>query len=403
VSVVSDSSQPVERLDPPPPTIWAGWQRSVAFRLAWRNITRDRIRLIIAVIGVAFAVLLMTVQLGLLIGFAITSSSLVDRAQADFWIVPRGAKDVDQAGNMLDRQKYRALGVKGIDSVQSLIVRFTDWKRPDGGTESVIVVGIDPVRPFLQPWNLKDGANVDDLHIADGVVIDELYSQKLGVSKVGETVEIMGHRARVVGITSQIRTFTQSPYVFANLKNARTWTSLPDERTTYLLARAEPGANLSNLRDALRAALPGSDVWTSREFSWRTRFYWLVTTGMGASLLIAAVLGVIVGLVIVSQTLYSATMERLEEYATIRAMGATNRYLRAIVLRQSLVSGTLGYAVGTATALVVAWLSRTSSATLMLSYPLIVILGAVTLAMCVGASLISIRKVLRVDTASVFR
>lgn len=380
-----------------------GWQSSVAFRLAWRNITRDRIRLIIAVIGVAFAVLLMTVQLGLLIGFAITSSSLVDRAQADLWIVPRGAKDVDQAGNMLDRQKYRALGVNGVDSVQSLIVRFTDWKRPDGGTESVIVVGIDPVRPFLQPWNLKDGAIVDDLHIADGVVIDELYSEKLGVSKVGETVEIMGRRARIVGITSQIRTFTQSPYVFANLKNARTWTNLPDERTTYLLVRAEPGANLTNLRDALQAALPASDVWTSREFSWRTRFYWLVTTGMGASLLIAAVLGVIVGLVIVSQTLYSATMERLQEYATIRAMGATSRYLKAIVLRQSLVSGTLGYIVGTATAIIVAWLSRTSSATLMLSYPLIVILGVVTLTMCVGASLISIRKVLRVDTASVFR
>ena len=134
VSAVSDSSQPVERLDPPPPTIWAGWQRSVAFRLAWRNITRDRIRLIIAVIGVAFAVLLMTVQLGLLIGFAITSSSLVDRAQADFWIVPRGAKDVDQAGNILDRQKYRALGVNGVDSVQSLIVRFTDWK-PSGNAK----------------------------------------------------------------------------------------------------------------------------------------------------------------------------------------------------------------------------------------------------------------------------
>jgi putative ABC transport system permease protein len=284
-----------------------------------------------------------------------------------------------------------------------LIVRFTDWKRPDGGTESVIVVGIDPVRPFLQPWNLTDGAIVDDLHIADGVVIDELYSEKLGVSKVGETVEIMGRRARIVGITSQIRTFTQSPYVFANLKNARIWTSLPDDRTTYLLVRAEPGVNLTSLRNAVQTALPASDVWTSREFSWRTRFYWLVTTGMGASLLIAAVLGVIVGLVIVSQTLYSATMERLQEYATIRAMGATNRYLQAIVLRQSLVSGTLGYIVGTATALIVAWLSRTSSATLMLSYPLIVILGVITLTMCVGASLISIRKVLRVDTASVFR
>ena len=402
MSITSDPLQPIETMVSQPGKSRAGWQGSVAFRLAWRNITRDRIRLIIAVIGVAFAVLLMTVQLGLLIGFATISSSLIDKAQADIWIVPRGAKDVDQAGYLIERQKYRALGVSGVDSAQSLIVRFTEWKRPDGGTESVIVVGVDPVRPALQPWNFIEGS-VDDLRIADGVVIDELYSQKLGVSKIGQTVEIVGHRARIVGITSQIRTFTQSPYVFANLNNARVWTGLPDERTTYLLVRAEQGANLTALRNALQAAMPASDVYTAREFSWRTRIYWLITTGVGAALLIAAVLGVIVGIVIVSQTLYSATMERLQEYATIRAMGATNRYLQTIVLRQSLVSGTLGYVIGTTIAIIVAWMSRGSSATLMLSYPLIIILGMVTLSMCVGASLISIRKVLRVDTASVFR
>src|SRR5882672_6646286 len=153
MSIMSDPLQPIETMDSQPRKNRAGWQSSVAFRLAWRNITRDRVRLIIAVIGVAFAVLLMTVQLGLLIGFATISSSLVDKAQADIWIVPRGAKDVDQAGYLIERQKYRALGIAGVDAVQSLIVRFTDWKRPDGGTESVIVVGIDPVRPVLQPWN----------------------------------------------------------------------------------------------------------------------------------------------------------------------------------------------------------------------------------------------------------
>src|SRR5258705_643680 len=283
MSTVSDPSQSIEAMDSPPRTNRSGWQSSVAFRLAWRNITRDRIRLIIAVVGVAFAVLLMTVQLGLLIGFAITSSSLVDRAQADLWIVPRGAKDVDQTGNMFERQKYRALGVAGVDSVQSLIVRFTDWKRPDGGTESVIVVGIDPVKPALQPWNFIEGS-VDDLRITDGVVIDELYSQKLGVSKIGETVEITGRRARIVGITSQIRTFTQSPYVFANLKNARIWTGLPNDRTTYLLVRAERGANLASVRNALQAVLPASDVYTAPEFSWGAPIYWLITTGVCAGL-----------------------------------------------------------------------------------------------------------------------
>ena len=381
---------------------WIAWRSSIAFRLAWRNITRDYVRLAIAVIGVSFAVLLMMVQSGLLIGFATTSSSLVDRANADFWIVPRGAKDVDQAGQMLERQKYLALGVKGVESVDSLVIRFADWKRPAGGTESVIVVGIDPVHPVLQPWNFIRGST-NDLSSANGIVIDELYSQRLGVSRLGEKVEIMNRRARVVGITSRIRTFTQSPYVFTSLKNAKILTGLPDDETTYLLVRAQPGTDSAQLKAALQAALPSSDVWTASGFSWQTRFHWLVSTGAGAALLIAAILGVVVGLVIVSQTLYSATVERIQEYATIRAMGASNGFLRAIILRQSLLSGTVGYIIGAIVAITVAWFAEGSSAALSLPIWLVFMLAAVTLAMCLGASFISIKKVLHVDAASVFQ
>jgi putative ABC transport system permease protein len=399
---MSDLSPPLSAMDSRHWTDWIERQSSIAFRLAWRNITRDRIRLAIAVVGVGFAVLLMTVQLGLLVGFALTSSSLVDKAQADFWIVPRGAKDVDQAGQMVERQKYLALELPGVKWVQSLVVRFTDWKRPDGGIESVIIVGIDRSQPALQPWNLVAGS-IDDLRLSEGVIIDELYSQKLGVSHVGQTVEVGNRHSRVVGMTSKIRTFTQSPYVFTTLKNAKMLTGLPDDRTTYLLVRAQPGADLNKLKTALQNALPSTDVWTSSGFSWQTRFYWLVTTGAGLALLIAAILGVIVGLVIVSQTLYSATVERTEEYATIRAMGAGDRYLQLIILRQAVLSGVLGYVIGAVAANIVAWLGRDSSAAMTISPSLLLILAIATLAMCVGASLISIRKVLSIDAASVFR
>ena len=381
---------------------WIRWESSIAFRLAWRNITKDYVRLAIAVVGVGFAVLLMMVQSGLLIGFAITTSSLVDNAKADFWIVPRGTKDVDQAGPMIERQKYLLMGVPGVEHVDSLVVHFADWKRPDGGTESVIVVGVDPVQPALEPWNFIAGSTAD-LGIANAIVIDELYSQKLGVSRVGQTVEIMNRRARVVGITSRIRTFTQSPYVFTSLKNAKLLTGLRDEQTSYLLVRAEPGADLGRLKAQLQSALPATDVWASNAFSWQTRMYWLVTTGAGTALLIAAILGVIVGLVIVSQTLYSATVERIEEYATIRAMGASNGYLKAIILRQSLLSGGAGYAIGTGVALVVAQLAERSSAAPILPTPLLLVLAAVTLGMCIAAARISIRRALTADAASIFR
>jgi putative ABC transport system permease protein len=378
-----------------------GW-RSIAVRLAWRNITRDRVRLFIAVVGVSFAVLLMTVQLSLLIGFATTSSSLIDNARADIWIVPRGAKNVDQAGQILERRKYLALGVPGVRSVDSLVVRFADWKRPDGGTESVIVVGTEPNDPALVPWNFVAGS-ADALRFPDGVVVDRLYAQKLGVSAVGDTVEIMRNRARVVGITSGVRTFTQSPYAFTSLENAKKFSALPEEWTTYLLVQAEPNVNLSTLRKHLQSALPSSDVRTAREFSWQTRLYWLLTTGAGAALFIAAVLGLVVGVVIVSQTLYSATVERLQEYATIRAMGASDRYLKTIILRQSMISGTLGYLIGTAAALLIALIAADKSAAVSVSLPLIACLGLVTAMMCIGASYISMRKVLNIDPVTVFR
>ena len=375
---------------------------TMAHRLAWRNITRDHVRLIIAITGVAFAVLLMTVQLGLLIGFAATSSSLIDRTNADLWIVPRGARDVDQAGQILERQKFIARELPGVTSVESAIVGFTTWKRPDGGTQSVIVVGTDPQSQMLQPWNFIAGS-AEDLRRADGIVIDQLYAASLGVSRVGQTVEILGHRARVVGITSGIRTFTQSPYVFSSLENARTFTGVPEGWTTYLLVRARKGADFGTIRAALASALPSTDVWTSRAFSWRTREYWLITTGAGAALLVAAILGLVVGLVIVAQTLYSATVERLHEYATIRAIGANRSYLTRIILHQSLIGGVLGYVAGTGLALLFAWFARNSSAALVAPGQLMLGLAVVTLAMCIGASLISIRKVWNVDAASLFR
>src|SRR5258708_19734792 len=104
MSIMSDPLQPIATMVSQPGKNQPRWQGSVAFRLAWRNITRDRIRLIIAVIGVAFAVLLMTVQLGLLIGFATISSSLIDKPQADIWILPPAPKDVDQPASLFHPQ-----------------------------------------------------------------------------------------------------------------------------------------------------------------------------------------------------------------------------------------------------------------------------------------------------------
>ena len=378
------------------------WQPSINWRLAWRNLARDRVRLVITVVGVTFSVVLMALQLALLIGFAVTSSSLIDRANADFWIVPKGTRDVDQSGDLTERRRYQALALPGVAAAEKLIVRFVPWKRPDGGVELVIVVGVDPNHPAVAPWNFVAGS-VDSLKIPDGIVIDELYAEKLGVRHVGDTVEINGHRARIAGITSGIRAFTQSPYIFAGFKTAQTITELGSDRATYVLVRANSGMNLGTLQQSLERRFSGFDVWKASAFSWQTRKYWLLTTGAGVALLIAAILGLVVGVVIVAQTLYAATVERLSEYATLRAMGAGSRYVHRVILKQSSIGACLGYGSGMLITGAVLMMAKDGTAALLLPWPVVLAIGAVTFLMCSGGALISIRKVLKIDPVMVFK
>ena len=156
--------------------------------------------------------------------------------------------------------------------------------------------------------------------------MDELYKQKLGVTRIGELFEIRGHRARVVGFTRGIRSFTTSPYVFSTFKHAQDFTSVRQSQTMYMLVKLAPGADLEQVRRAILANVKDVDVHSTSEFSRMTRFYWMFTTGAGVAVLIAAVLGLIVGFVVVAQTIYATTMDHIREYGTLKAMGAPNSY-----------------------------------------------------------------------------
>lgn len=374
----------------------------IASLLSWRNLIHDRTRFIVTLVGIAFSVVLMALQWGLLTGSAQTAAGLIDRTPADFWIAAHGTWNVDQSVLMPGRWRYKALDVAAVADVDKLIVHFLDWRRPDGRSEIVIVVGFDLDSGVGGPWNLVAGS-IEDLRKPDSVIIDRLYAAKLGVSRLGQTVEIRGVRARVVGFTDGIRAFTQSPYVFTSFENARRYAGLDEDQTNYLLVRATPGADKAALQRELRRALPMTDVLSSNEFSTMTAHYWLFTTGAGTALVVGALLGVVVGIIVVAQTLYAATVERLSEYATLLAIGAPAGYLNRIVLQQALISGVFGYAIGIAVAAAVAAGASESSFALVLPWQLAAGVAVVTLAMCGTASLVAIRKIKHIDPTMVFR
>jgi len=206
-----------------------------------------------------------------------------------------------------------------------------------------------------------------------------------------------------VGFTRGIRSFTTSPYVFTSFKNAQDFTNTREDQTLFILVKVAPGADVQQVRRDLLAHVKDVDVLTSAEFSHMTTFYWMFTTGAGVAVLIAAGLGLVVGFVVVAQTIYATTMDHIREFGTLKAMGAPNSYVYKVIMKQAAISAVIGYVLGMIVSVFVVQASQKGGAAILMPAPMAVGMFFLTLAMCVGAALVSINKVTRIDPAMVFK
>jgi putative ABC transport system permease protein len=377
---------------------------AVPLLIAWRNLVNDRARLIVTLIGIVFSVVLVGMQIGLLLNFISTTSMMVDRSGADILITAPGVRTFDISTPQSERRRYEALAVPGVANAEVVIIDFGQWKRTDGVRELVMVVGVAPNATMGLPWNLVGGASAQTLLAQpDGVIIDRLYAEKLGVLRQYQVNEINDIRVRVVGFTERIRTFTQSPFVFTSLENARRIMGRGDKHISYVLVRTAAGHDLEDVRRRLQERLPDTQAVAAADFARNSSHYWLFTTGAGISLIMSAVLGLSIGGVVVAQTLYASTMDRLPEYAMLRAIGGPAEYLYLIVLLQAGLAGVIGYAIGLAMTAAIVSLSSDASAAPEMPPWLAVAIGVATLADCLLAAAVSLRVVMGVDPVKAFR
>jgi len=372
--------------------------------LARRNLFHDRIRFAVTLTGIVFALVLIIIQFGLFLGFTTTTSNNIDHSGADIWIVFHGVGYFDTGRMFSERKFYEVLSVPGVRQAEKYIQNFAYWKKPDGGVENVQVIGFHPGSGLGEPWNVVEGS-VLAVKLEDGVIVDELYKEKLGVSKIGDRVEIGDHRARVVGFTRGIRSFTTSPFVYTSFKNALNYTrpEAREDQLAYILVTVAPGVRSREVLESLRARLTDVDIYTREEFSRRTRFYWMFTTGAGLAVLTAALMGLVVGVAVVAQTIYAATMDHIREYGTLKAMGATNGYLYRVLIEQAAWSAVLGYAFAMFAAHFIVQASEKGGALILLPPAMKIAMLVLAVFMCIAAALVSINKVTRLDPAMVFR
>jgi putative ABC transport system permease protein len=374
---------------------------SLILRLSWRNLFHDPLRFIATIVGIVFSMILVTVQLGLFVSFERMVTAVIDHAPADLWIVPSDTKCFEDASSVDDRERFRALSVAGVVEAVPVVIGFSQWRLSGGGTTPVFVVGSDLRAGGLVPWDVAAGS-IAGLTIPGGVAVDQSYFDRLGVAGVGGSAEIRDHKVTVTAVTRGIRAFTTTPYVFTSLDQARSYVGTPADKTTYFLVRLAAGADVGSVRMALRTALSDSEVLTPAEFRDRSRSFWLFGTGAGAALFAGAVLGIIVGTIIVAQTLYSSTKDHLIEFATLRAIGSSRGYIHKVIIRQALLSAVIGFAVAAAAGLAIVNATAGSALPVVMTPVLTVGLFALTVVMCVLSASFAIVQVIRIDPAVVF-
>jgi putative ABC transport system permease protein len=304
----------------------------------------ERQRYLPGILAVAFSALLIALQCGLLLGLFSITSIPVDRTHADIWMGAPNVLSVDLGRPIPEDYLARMDCLPEVEHCEPYLQGFAYWSKPQGkGAELCMVIGsrlgehslgrVTELTPQLCGLLAEEGT----------AVIDESDKKRLGINKVGDTAEISGQQVRVVGFTQGLKSLA-GPYVFCSVETARPRLRLLGDQTTYVLGRCRNKADAPEVVKRLDK-YPSLSAFTAEDFSLRSRMHWLLKTKAGVALGYAAALGLLVGAVVTSQTLYAATVASLREFAVLRALGIPRWRLAMLVVSQSFWIGIIGVAV----------------------------------------------------------
>lgn len=367
---------------------------------AMKTLVADRSKLLSGLAGVIFSVVLVNVQGGLYFGLMRKASLLVDNGRADLWVGYRMVENVDLSREIPEFWSNRLRGLPGVDCVKPLIVGKGTATLPDGHMEDVWIVGADPSSTVGSGWGFVVGSQ-RALRRPDSVSFDDIDSHKLGEPKVGDWLEVNGHRTQLVAQTHGVSGFMTMPIMFTTFETARRMSNIAAGACSYLLIRVQPGRDVEQVRSAVRRRLPDATVLTPHEFAKISKDYWMKRTGIGLSFGASTGLGLLVGLLIVAQTLYALALDHTEDYATLKALGAEESDICRVIVAQACLMGGTGSVLAMGLVAVIGKCWYSTLAPIEIPLKLSAASVAVVFAICLLASLLPYVRIRKIDPAMV--
>ena len=371
--------------------------------IARKILLHDKLRFVITVSGVTFAVTLVLVQMGLFRGILSHASITIEKANADLWVTSRNTANVDFCGTFSEDYLHRIRSVPGVARADNLIVWYLRLRLPTGASEGVMLYGLKDFTGWNIPWSLAAG-DLTTLRCGNYFFLDASGVRRFGPFAVGDYREIMGRRMKIIGLTREAESFTTTPVGFVDFHRLQEMDPYNLKgKTTYILVRLAPGADRSAVRQEIQKRLPYNDVRTQAEWVSISRRYWVVSTGLGLNMFLTVFLGCLVGVVIVAQTLYTSTLDHYREFATVKAIGGSNADIYRILIKQAILAAVAGFAVGWLLSYAVRPVMAQLGLTVGIDPRFVGLVFVGTVVLCVSASLVSFRKVATMDPVLVFR
>lgn len=363
----------------------------------------DKAKLVGTLLGVVFAVVLSNQQVGTFLGLVQKNVMLVENAGADIWITPNATESlVSAAGQTLNTAALmQAKTTPGVSFAEPILVTVGNITLPGGGTQQIQVVGTRLPACKGGPWNLVAGSCAD-LAAPDSIIIEHAERATLGGMNVGSVREINNRKMTVVGLTWGLLPFGPS-YSFTDFETARELSKRPSDQVSFVLVGVEPGADIEAIKRTLQARVPEAKVMTKGDFKASILHDLLTRTAIGVTFGSSAVFGLIVGFVIVGLSMFSAVVDNVREFGTLKAIGCNNIDLAMLLFVQSVTYACMGSLVGLALVTRVALGIRSAKLALVIPPWLTISTVGVMMFMCIFASGLALLRIRKVEPAMVFR
>lgn len=377
--------------------------------IAWKMLTGDRAKYLGIIFGITFAALLMAQQSSIFVGLMRNTTSQIRDVQGfDIWVMDPNVQFIDDLKPMSDNELLRVRGVEGVEWAVRFFKNLARAKLENGNYQQVILLGLDDATFVGAPQEITHGS-LADLRRPDAVIMDEAGFRYLWPDEAfapGKVLEMNDHRAVIVGLCKSSPTFQTFPVVYARFSQAVQFAPRERKVLSFVLVQSKPDAPWPEVTQRINEQT-GLQALHRDEFFWKTINYYLQRTGIPINFGITVALGFVVGAAIAGQTFYLFTIENLKQFGSLKAMGVTNARLVGMILLQALIVSLVGYGLGVGGAVLfgiaMESLSESVPPAFFMTWHILVGVGAAVMLIAMISSLISIRRVLVLEPAIVFK